>query len=67
MDPDANLAQIRELRKFLLTPEGQPSEGLNLALMGEFIDKAVLFAALVEAQDEWLSAGGFLPQDWAKG
>lgn len=63
MDPDANLAQIRELRKFFMEPPDEMTPGLTNA----FIDKAVELAALIEAQDEWMSKGGFLPADWAKG
>jgi hypothetical protein len=56
MDPNANLEEQRELRKKII-------DGLEK-------DRTVLpadimrFAELVEALDEWLSKGWFLPKRW---
>lgn len=63
MDPDACLARIRELRKFIVEPPENPSPGL----IAQFIDTASEMAVLMESLDEWMSAGGFLPEDWRKG
>ncbi len=55
MDPEANLAEQRELRRRILSSE-----------VFDASDAARL-AELSEAMDEWLSRGGFLPKDWGRG
>lgn len=50
MDPDACLARIREAAE-ADRMQGPPYDSL---------------AELVQAMDEWLSKGGFLPQAWAE-
>lgn len=53
MDPNAALAEIREITAHIL--DGKPDSGQALRL-----------AELSEALDEWLSKGGFLPSAWAR-
>lgn len=50
MDPNATLAQLRE--------------GINA--LDKRVDRYVLDRAveMFQALDEWLSKGGFLPDDW---
>jgi len=57
VDPDACLAEIRELAKSIM----------NSNLIHQRIKEASDLAVRVEALDEWMSTGGFLPEDWAKG
>jgi hypothetical protein len=52
MDPTANLAMQRALAKQILNDEGH-----------SVID-AVALAEHVEALDDWVSGGGFLPTQW---
>lgn len=56
MDPDANLEEQRELVK-----------RINNALVTLDPDTYERLAELVEALDQWLSNGGFLPRDWRRG
>lgn len=50
MDPNATLAEIREL-----------IETENTLKDGQYTDDII---ERFEALDEWLSKGGFLPADW---
>lgn len=58
MDPNANLKAQREIVKKLL--DGNTEQSL-------FIHYAVQLAELVQALDQWMSRGGFLPEAWARG
>ena len=66
MDPNANLAEQREIGARLLVALD------NIADNGDeyqLISRAVLadmyrFSELVEALDEWIVGGGFLPDAW---
>ena len=51
MDPNATLDEIRELLKFVHNDAGVTNPARELA------DK-------ITALDEWLTAGGFLPEAW---
>lgn len=51
MDPNANLAELRELA--------------SAQLNGGQTDPDRM-AELVEALDEWITRGGFLPADWTQ-
>ena len=54
MDPTANLKEQRDLlRKF---------RARNRLTAGE----AARLAELVDSLDEWISNGGFLPEQWSK-
>lgn len=59
MDPNANLEEQRRLAKQILSAGRGPKQNLTL-------DRAHRLAELVEALDEWISGGGFLPADWQK-
>lgn len=63
MDPNANLRELRdtitEINK--CHDLDHPRESCACA------DLADRLAELTEAMDGWLSRGGFLPSDWAKG
>jgi hypothetical protein len=54
MDPDQTLAQIRRI----IADMARPRSALD-----ELVD-ARLLAELVEALDDWITKGGFLPQPW---
>lgn len=51
MDPNANLLEQREIVSRMLDSRGKKGDGERLA-------------ELVEALDEWISNGGFLPSRW---
>lgn len=51
MDPDATLAEIRQL-----------NEKAKQAPLG--IEDTDQLSILIEALDEWLTKGGFLPTEW---
>jgi hypothetical protein len=57
MDPNANLTEMRELAQTLLD---------NNADLSDFCAQAERLAELVQALDEWLTRGGFLPRDWKR-
>lgn len=57
MDPNAALAEIREL---LAQDRRQLDAG------GLHRDDAATLMERLEALDEWLSKGGFLPADWGQ-
>lgn len=59
MDPDACLAEIREIADRFTT--GDPSKAPEEAL-----DHAVRLAELVQALDEWITRGGFPPSSWTR-
>jgi hypothetical protein len=56
MDPDSNLKEQLELSSSLLCCE----EGADI------YSEALRLADLVEALDEWIKKGGFLPSAWSK-
>lgn len=56
MDPDANLKEQRELAAHIVWAI-ENNRGFDRR-------KALRFAELVIALDEWLGNGGFLPKDW---
>ena len=55
MDPDANLEEQRRLAEEILDDESPVDNTKSLRL-----------AELVQALDEWIRAGGFLPGDWKR-
>jgi hypothetical protein len=59
MDPNATLQQIRQLTAGLLNPKAKLKNG--------WAADARELAELVDALDQWLSSGGFLPSSWVKG
>jgi len=54
MDPNENLRRLRELYKQII--ERDEYEGVY--------HQACEMADLIEALDNWLTKGGFLPADW---
>jgi hypothetical protein len=56
MDPNATLAEIREITS--LHQQGEIADAL---------DSFDRLAELTFALDEWISKGGFLPAAWAAG
>lgn len=60
MDPNANLKEQRELieRMQEIDDRAEP------VLSHEYYQAAARLVELVAALDQWLSAGGFLPDDW---
>jgi hypothetical protein len=62
MDPNETLRRLREL---LSTRQNldldDPDNDQELIRVGDDI------AELVEALDDWITKGGFLPKDWASG
>lgn len=63
MDPEANLQELRRLRAkfFDIVNETRLGEPFTLE---EGADDLVRFLELVEALDEWVTKGGFLPREW---
>ncbi len=51
MDPNKTLEDIREI----------------LATEDDYVQRAGELATLVQALDEWLTSGGFLPEAWTPG
>jgi hypothetical protein len=62
MDPDEALAKARDALKILRDREDRGGGNLEAAVRASS-DLEDAFEAL----DGWLSRGGFLPEDWAKG
>lgn len=56
MDPTRTLERIRELTEYMLE--------LNVEM--ELEDVADELSTCIQALDEWLSQGGFLPEQWKK-
>lgn len=56
MDPDETLRMIRHYVALL-----NNAAGMRTAIMAECGEN---LAEYVEAMDEWLSKGGFLPKEW---
>lgn len=61
MDPDQCLAEIRELYKRLQDPT--PSNKTLTTVQYEHA--AYELAEKMQAMDEWLQKGGFLPTEWS--
>lgn len=53
MDPETNLKDQRRLAERILNGDGDESDAYRLA-------------ELVEALDEWIAKGGFLPARWKR-
>lgn len=57
MDPDEALAKLREALQLYYRRYRDKGTGL---------EEADQMADGIEALDDWLSRGGFLPEDWSK-
>ena len=64
MDPNANLAELRELCAALLRSyhADEPSDKAFDAV--EWITDAARALELLQALDAWIAKGGFLPARW---
>lgn len=58
MDPNANLKEQLEQVQLLLYGKALSAD--------DYVEVAGRLAELVEALDEWLSKGGFLPGRWER-
>jgi hypothetical protein len=59
MDPDATLQEIRRIIQ-LNNTAGQPdSDGIDGDEIGRLFE-------YVEALDNWITGGGFIPTDWGQ-
>ena len=56
MDPNANLRAQRKIATWFTNGGDATTE--------EWMERANRLAELVEALDEWITAGGFLPDRW---
>lgn len=67
MDPDANLREQRELARAIIERFDRVDEHTgrysDLDMEGQISD-AERLAELIQALDEWITKGGFLPKDW---
>ncbi len=63
MDPEANLREQRKLAAEIVSAPDPVDEAGYI----ELDERANRLADLVQALDEWLTKGGFLPADWRKG
>jgi hypothetical protein len=63
MDPDGNLKEQREIITWMREQEKKPESEImaNADLVAEKSDRLV---DLVEALDQWITRGGFLPKEW---
>lgn len=65
MDPNATLRLARHLSSEIDRAINQHAETpLNEQDIHHLIDRASDLAILFDGLDEWLSKGGFLPDDW---
>lgn len=66
MDPNANLAEQRVLAARLLELPADESGNYTDAEQSEAYFAARRLAELVIALDGWITANGFLPDDWSQ-
>lgn len=68
MDPNANLEEQRRIVARLLSPEPGVRDLCDPAFTPPppKADDVLRLAELVQALDEWIKGGGFLPKDWQK-
>lgn len=59
MDPNEALALLRRLAAMSPDPEQR-------SLSSEFKDEWETFATTFTGLDNWISRGGYLPQDWKR-
>ena len=63
MDPNANLREQRELAREILELVDRIEYGRDARRI-ELSARAARLAELVEALDQWIAGGGFLPDSW---
>jgi len=67
MDPNANLAEQRELAKEFLADRDQEEPFTASIEDGlEYCSHVARLSELIVEMDEWLKKGGFVPNDWHK-
>jgi len=64
MDPNENL---REQRRIVTEINRLADGDEGCFTIDEMAEKAQRLAELVEAMDQWISRGGFLPREWSRG
>lgn len=64
MDPDANLAEQRELSKEILDMVDVEGFENNDAMKDSVVERAIRLSELCEALDQWIEKAGALPKDW---
>jgi hypothetical protein len=63
MDPNATLAELRTMAAQIIELEDSDSDESEQMIAEIAID----LAERVQALDQWIARGGFLPLDWAQG
>lgn len=66
MDPEANLEEQRSLSESILEALDVDEDEGEEVDMDAVRDDANRLAELVQALDQWISRGGFLPKDWRR-
>lgn len=61
MDPNATLSQLRRVVARIHDNDATPRDPETAAMLQD----ADLLATLFDSLDEWISRGGFLPQEWS--
>lgn len=64
MDPNANLKEQRKMAKLLLAEPADLEGGYSDEEANNRDNAARSLAELVEALDQWIVKGGFLPTEW---
>lgn len=68
MDPEANLKEQRTLAEDIIDIlDDETNDEQDYDVLAEVAAQAMRLAELVQAMDQWMSRGGFMPSDWAKG
>ena len=66
MDPNANLQEQRKLAARLLELPADELGNYTPAEQSEAYFAGLRLAELVEALDQWITKGGFLPDGWQR-
>jgi len=64
MDPNETLRQMRRLAKRIVEDRGRLARGWITEMP---LDDVVQLAEWFESLDEWMSRGGFPPEEWKGG
>jgi len=62
MDPNTNLEEQRRIAARLLADRQRSTHSREV----DAVQDAIRLAELVQALDEWITRGGFLPSEWSK-
>jgi hypothetical protein len=66
MDPNEALRKIRAAVREIRSIDGMSAEELEQADLSWYLATANSLVEHVEALDNWITYGGFLPDDWRK-